>query len=374
MTDAGAAVAIRNIGLKAWRRLRSAHKPFVRLARRRARAGEHREVLREVAALERELERIATSRAPIIVGPWLAEVGYEVLYWVPFLRWFQDAFRLPPDRLVVVSRGGVADWYAPFAARYVELFDFLGPADLTALNDARREQSEGGGRKQTSVSAQDDALLRRIRRERHLADGPVLHPSMLFRLFRPVWHGALPYDYFWDRTRYVGRHDVPPPSDALPPDLPAEFSTVKFYSGTALPVADWTRERLRDMVAREAAIRPVIVLDTGVAVDEHEDYAFADIPNVTSAARWMTPATNLGRQSALIARSHTFLSTCGGLAWLAPFLGTPTIAAYVDDRLLAPHLYVARQALRRVDGAPFLPLDLRAEHQVGRPGGSAAVW
>jgi hypothetical protein len=110
------------------------------------------------------------------------------------------------------------------------------------------------------------------------------------------------------------------------------------------------------------------VLDTGVAVDEHEDHAFADIPNVTGAAAWMTPGTNLAVQSALVARARLFLSTCGGLAWLAPFLGTPTVAAYVDDKLLAPHLYVARQALRRVDAAPFFPLDLRADHQIGRIG------
>ena len=170
MSDAGATVAIRNIGLKAWRRLRSAHKPLVRLARRNARAGERREILREVAGLEREIERIGSSRGPIIAGPWLAEVGYEVLYWVPFLRWFADAYRIPPERLVAVSRGGVGSWYAPFAATYVELFDLLGPAELVALNDARRQASEAGGRKQTTVSEQDELLLGRIRRERRLGD------------------------------------------------------------------------------------------------------------------------------------------------------------------------------------------------------------
>ena len=25
---------------------------------------------------------------PILVGPWLGEVGFELLYWIPFLRWF----------------------------------------------------------------------------------------------------------------------------------------------------------------------------------------------------------------------------------------------------------------------------------------------
>ena len=364
MSDAGATVALRNIGLKAWRRLRAAHKPLVRLARRNVRAGERREILREVADIERQIERIGASRSPIVAGPWLAEVGYEVLYWIPFLRWFADAFRIPPERLIVVSRGGVGAWYRPFAATYVELFDLLGPSELAALNDARRQAAEGGGRKQTTLSEQDRRLLTRIRHERGLAEGPTLHPSLMFRLFRHVWYGTLPFDFFWDRTRYVSLRGMTT-DGILPPGLPEAFSVVKFYSGAALPLAGWTRERLRGMVAREAAVRPVIVLDTGVAVDEHEDYAFGDLPNVTSAAAWMTPSTNLAVQSALVGRAQVFLSTCGGLAWQAPFQGTPTVAAYMDDKLLAPHLYVARQALRRVEAGPFLPLDLRADRQIG---------
>ena len=35
----------------------------------------------------------------------------------------------------------------------------------------------------------------------------------------------------------------------------------------------------------------------------------------------MTARDNLGTQAALIAHSRFFLGTCGGLAWLAPFLG-----------------------------------------------------
>ena len=37
-----------------------------------------------------DLWRAARGSAPIVVGPWLSEVGYEVLYWIPFLRWFVD--------------------------------------------------------------------------------------------------------------------------------------------------------------------------------------------------------------------------------------------------------------------------------------------
>ncbi|HVZ77292.1 MAG TPA: hypothetical protein VG818_04865, partial [Gemmatimonadaceae bacterium] len=180
-------------------------------------------------------------------------------------------------------------------------------------------------------------------------------------LFRHVWHGLLPHDDLWTRTRYA----AVTPTQPLPDGLPAEFSVAKFYSGTALPSEPWIRERLRAMVAREAAARPVIVLDAGVAVDEHADYAFSDVPNVISARAWMTPSNNLAVQSALIARAHRFLSTCGGLAWLSPFLGTPVVAAYADDRLLGPHLYAVGQVVKRTQAPEFLALDLRAEQRIG---------
>ena len=55
-------------------------------------------------------------------GPWLSEVGYEALYWVPFVRWFAE-LRHRSERIVALSRGGVAAWYGGIASRYVEQFD-----------------------------------------------------------------------------------------------------------------------------------------------------------------------------------------------------------------------------------------------------------
>ena len=93
-----------------------------------------------------------------------------------------------------------------------------------------------------------------------------------------------------------------------------------------------------------------MLLETELGIDEHRDFDLRGIANVTSAAALMSPRTNLGVQLALIARARFFLGTCGGLAWLAPFLGVPTVAVYDSDEPLAPHLLVARQA-----GAPPAP-------------------
>jgi hypothetical protein len=353
--------AVRNLGLKAARRLRAAPKPLVRMMRRQAREQEHRAFQRDVDEIEAAIASLADGKAPIIVGPWLAEVGYEVLYWIPFLRWFQDAYGIPSDRLVVVSRGGMESAYAGIAGRYVDLFDLTTPKDLAARNLERRASAEGGGQKQSSSSTVDEELLAAVRTRLGLGEARVCHPSLMFRLFREVWHGNLPMDRLWRRTRY----EFPPVPAAIDLPIPDEFIAVKLYAGPALSMSDPTRDTLRRLVARAAAIAPVVLLDVDLGIDEHRDLELDDLPGVTSARSLMSARTNLGVQIGLVARSRFFLSTCGGLAWLAPFLGVPTVAVCDTDHLLAPHLLVARQAGARVGAAEFSLLDLRGVARVG---------
>ena len=74
------------------------------------RIGEQWTTWRREWDVERDLERALSGTQPIIVGPWLSEVGYEVLYWVPFLRWVMAAYRIPERRLIAMSRGGTESW------------------------------------------------------------------------------------------------------------------------------------------------------------------------------------------------------------------------------------------------------------------------
>ena len=83
-----------------------AHKPLVRTSARSGASGSTRRS-RPGRGDRRRIAEVAAGAGPIVVGPWLAEVGYEVLYWIPFLRWFQDAHGVPRERFIVVSRGGL---------------------------------------------------------------------------------------------------------------------------------------------------------------------------------------------------------------------------------------------------------------------------
>jgi hypothetical protein len=328
------------------------------LTRARKRADRFREHVLdpwlEQRQIERELAAVAAGDGPIVVGPWLSEVGYEVLYWRPFLTWMCDRYRIDPERVIAVSRGGVADWYSGIASRYVELLDLFPPDDFTARNAARRA---GGDQKQLALGEFDREIVSRVTATHlHGRTPRILHPSLMFRLFRRFWFGDRSLDFFLSHVQF--ERMAPPP--ALGRALPPRYAAVKFYTGPAVPDTPEHRRALRGLVARLAESTPIVVLDTGLSLDEHRDFLFDGIPNVTMLGESMTPATNLAVQTQVIARASLFLGTCGSLAWLAPMLGVPTVGVYADDRFLATHLFVARHAYRSMGAAPFTTVDLAA--------------
>ena len=124
------------------------------------------------------------------------------------------------------------------------------------------------------------------------------------------------------------------------------------------------REQLRRLVERIGRRHPIVALNTNLSLDEHADYVFRDIPGVVTLDGWLTPQNNLAVQTEVIRRAARFVGTCGSLAWLAPMLGTDTLAVYADDHFLTPHLYAARHAYNSMQAARFTPMDLAVLDQI----------
>ncbi len=370
---------VRNLAAKAWRRAASAPKRGLRLARRAERLREQAAAFGEEWQVERDIAAVARGRGPIIAGPWLSEVGFEVLYWIPFLRWFEDRYRVDPERVIAISRGGVAGWYGDLAARYVEIFDHLSPEEFGRRNRERHQREEAGGQKQTTIGPLDEALIAAARSAAGVKDGAICHPSLMYRLFSRFWYGNRALDLVTSHTRYLQvaprTHAPPHPRTIAPTDLglPERYIAAKFYTGAALPGTPEARGALRELVRTAAARAPVVMLDTGMATDEHEDYLFRDIPNVLSLRDRLVPATNLGVQTAAIAGAQGFIGTCGSLAWLAPLLGVDTLAVYSEERFLVSHIFFATQAYRQAGAARFDTLDLRSVTELDLLASAATV-
>ncbi len=314
--------------------------------------------------IERQIKRVlgqqAAAGGPLIVGPWTSEVGYEALYRVPFLAWAADHYGVSPERLVALSRGGTGLWYRGIAGRYIEIFDLVDPAVFAKQAATRRER---GDQKQMALSEFDLDLIRLAGGRLGVQNPAVWHPGLMYRLFRAFWYGDRSLDFLLRHTDFRAVRAVEPVTD---PPLPEKYVAVKFYTGPALPDTDANRAALFELVQRLAAKMSVVMLDTGWSVDEHHDYSFEGLRNVTTLRPSLNPKTNLGLQTQVIAGAAQFVGTCGGLAWLAPLLGVDTLAVYDDDRYLTAHLYAAKYAYRRTGVARFSTLNLKALRAVER--------
>ena len=277
------------------------------------------------------LGKMADSDRPIIVGPWLAEVGYELLYWIPMLRWAQEAYGLKPERLVIVSRGGVQGWYGDLATRYVDLFDFFSPAEFAAFNAERQRAS--GMQKQKRMSAAESRLLRDVQQRLDLGGYELLHPKLMFsELLHLQWSQRASFDHLRHHARYLP-FPLPEPGE-IEMRLPERYYAVRFYSRESFGDSDGNRQFVRKLLERLLERNDVILLDTPFSIDDHAQIDWIEAAvnghgynnRLIKAADWMTPRNNLEVQSRIIARSRGFVGTYGGLSYLAPFYGKPSIA------------------------------------------------
>ena len=281
----------------------------------------------------RSLERMARSNRPIIVGPWLAEVGYEILYWIPMLRWAQEAYGLDPKRLVVISRGGVESWYHDIAERYLDLFDFFEPAEFMSFNAERQQAS--GMQKQKRMSEAENRLLREVQKKLKLGDYDLLHPRLMFSgILHLQWSGRTSFDHLRHHTRY---EPLPlPQRGEIEMRLPDDYYAVRFYARESFTDSSSNRQFVRNLIEKLLGRSDVVLLDTGFCIDDHDEIAWMEAATngygynnrLIKAADWMTPRNNLEVQSRIIARSRCFAGTYGGLSYVAPFYGKPSIALH----------------------------------------------
>ena len=330
-----------------WRSLRA---PLRDALRHRRELREQLQWSRVVWHVERELDAVVNSGRTIVAGPWLSEVGFETLYWIPFLRWVKAAFRVDPARVVAVSRGGTRSWYEGIAARYVETWEHIDPLEFA------RRTSERGATKQLELSPFDHEVIRVV--EGVLGERvAVLHPSLMYRLFSLFWSGQRPMSFLDAHTRY---EPIIAPAILEEGRLPRDYVAVKFYAARSLPDTADVRRMLAWFIESLAERTNVVLLDTGLVLDEHADYPFGASSRVISAQPWMRPADNLAVQTQIIAGAQAFVGTCGSVAWLAPMLGVNTSAVYVDTKWLHAHLGVMLRACHRAGAGHFAALDLRA--------------
>jgi hypothetical protein len=224
------------------------------------------------------------------------------------------------------ERGYEALYWIPFLRWAVDRYG-VDPQRVVALSPTGMEPCYAGiaGRVVDAVDLEEVGM----------PDAAVWSPSLMFDLFSAFWSGRRSLDFFFRHTDF--RYGAPASGAATDPGRPAGYTAVELYTGTAIADSTANRALLRDVAERLAARMPVVMLDAASKQDTMR----------------------------LIAGARQFVGTCGGFAWLAPFLGVDTVALYDDDRGLSTHLYAARYAYRKSRAARFSVLNLTALRAAG---------
>jgi hypothetical protein len=317
------------------------------------------------AALQRTL-RAVRGTGDVVVGPWTGEVGFELLYWIPFLGWLAGQ-GLDPRRMVVVSRGGAAPWYAHLTSRYVDILDLVSPEEF-------RERTAGPKKQVEKREAFDAELIEAARSRLDIPESAaVVHPSAMYRLFGALWRKRATVALV---EAFTAHRSLPPPPtierEALPPGLPQDYVVAKFYFSKAFPDNTANRRFVTDLVRRVSTEAPLLLLSTSLRLDEHSDFQAASGSGLFVLDAHARPQGNLELQTRAICASRGFVGTYGGFSYLAPFYGVRSLSFFSRRfGFESHHLDLAHRVFDRIMPGGFLALDRRAIDLVSP---SVAAW
>ena len=302
-------------------------------------ARHHRSATRRAALLGR-------SDRPIVVGPWCGEVGFELLYWIPFVHWLVERAHIEGQRLVIVTRGGAGVWYRDLTSRSVEIFDLIGA-------DAFRDHAATW--KQHRMSTFDRQLLAGAMAATGVRRVRLLHPQVMYRLFTAYWKAEAVLEPI---SAFLKYGPLPaPPSHPVLSTLPAEYIAAKFYFSQSFPDTPANRAFVHRTIAAASEQAPVVLLSAGAQLDDHRDAPLGSTSPVHTIDAEVRD--NLAAQSAVVARARRFVGTYGGFSYLAPLYGVDSLSFFsARDKLVPFHLEHAHRVFGTARMGRFVALDV----------------
>jgi hypothetical protein len=298
----------------------------------------------EVEQVRAELARLLRPGGTVIAGPFTGEVGFELLYWIPLLRWAVREFPELRGRLVVVSRGGVQGWLEGLGAGYVDILSLFPPEDFAAhraLSDKQRDLKEF-----------EDKVVQAVKLHLGLEDAELLHPSLLYQSYfkcLKINQLAYPKAVSEGESGLEGLMSIyqpmPVPSrEQVAVTLPDEYVAVRFYSRDSFPDGPESAGFASAVIESLSRTTSVVLIGNRVALDEHRDVSGELPPDVITIDHLLRPADNLAIQTAVVGNAKAFVGTYGGFSYLAPFLGVPSISFSIDRGLTQPwHFELAQR-------------------------------
>jgi hypothetical protein len=181
----------------------------------------------------------------------------------------------------------------------------------------------------------------------------ILHPAMMYALYAPYWKQQTSLRWVQQFARF--QRVQPPVIPEL--QLPREYVALRFYFSKCFPETPANRAIVSSLLESLTAETHVVLLGTGIRVDDHHDFEIDRSDRIHTVQHVMRPGTNLAVQTAVIAGARAFMGTYGGFSYLAPLCGVNTVALYSIRNYFAYHLDFAQHMFDAVGGGSLTVVD-----------------
>jgi len=305
--------------------------------------------------------RIKHSKRPIVIGPWRTEVGFEVLYHLPFMSWLLK--HIESKRIYVITRGGAGVWYPVNSANTLDLYTIRPVAEVrrqTSLDLVRHKAM-----KHYRISEWDRSVITQACGLWGIEHPIVVHPSLTYKQFHDWFDGKASLHSTLRRMAIAPMVKPKPPTG-----LPEKYYVSHFYARATFSPKPELMRFVYSVLSGLSLRAPVVQLQTPGGLDDHVDLPIQH-ENVCTAAPLgepLRPDISLSHNSALIAGSAGFVGTYGGMQQLALRYGVPSMGFYETLQGTSPQHLVLSQAVSNLTGVPFQTI------KTGEVGLFSHVW
>lgn len=273
-----------------------------------------------------------SKKNTVIFGPYLGEVGFEVLYWAPFVNYMK---RLITKKVIVISRGGILDLYdLDDDDLYIDFFTKYSPNDLVNLQNERIKVC--GNQKQNFFSDSEKMVLDSFFQP--LNDFYLIHPGVMFKLFSIYYLRTLKISRILPYLKYK-KFNKKQKSSAI---------AIKVYKHNDLN-SDNDLITLTSILGGLSKKKfEIISLESSHTYDEHQDLKFTF--NLSKPLNDTKPQDNLAAQVTILLKTKILICANGGIAYLGIMCGNRVYAMNINQRKVnTKHTDLARYLASEVD-------------------------
>lgn len=292
-----------------------------------------------VDQLVKDLMNEIQSADKIYFGPWYSELGFELLYAIPFLNFLKKQLSSQTN-FIAISRGGDIPLYGEVGIENVNALRYFDKDEWEKITTENWRIL--GGLKQSALTSIDLKILERVllqeddKSESHI----ILHPSMIFAIFRPYWRGNVSIESI---LKYLDFPITQGPEKKINNRV-----FVKLYSRPSLEASILEIDKVIESLA-DFRKKDFLICNQQEYSDDHELFMneIGKFANFRSFAA-NNFEDNLHIQLDLMKSCSQSVVTYGGLSYFPLFFGNDSVGIFQDSTKFAKcHLSLAEHLAQK---------------------------